>query len=181
MYFVSSLVLSTRQLIETFLLFVFFVSPRVNTEALSSSSDNSWQVRRAAFAVLSAFIRARGDLLQNHYHPLCLHLVSRFKERDVAVREDVLVCCTELVKQASIQEKEEIQQSPGRSTSSSASIDEDDDDALPNPLPSLRRTRSYEKVSHGQWRMSYSWNESHMLNLKRDWIFSHYRNFVFSC
>src|SRR5690242_2054519 len=68
--------------------------------AASVSSDSSWKVRRAALGVLSAFIRARSDLLSTFYVSIADHLVLRFRERDSAVKEDVLQCTRVLLRES---------------------------------------------------------------------------------
>jgi hypothetical protein len=46
---------------------------------------------------LSAFIRARGDLLKVYYEVLCDTLVSRFKERDHTVKAAVMAAMCDLL------------------------------------------------------------------------------------
>jgi len=66
----------------------------------TASSDNSWKVRRAAVCLLTAFIRARSDILKEYYSSVCSHLLSRFKERDAAVKEEILLCMRDLLRES---------------------------------------------------------------------------------
>jgi hypothetical protein len=91
------------------------------------ASDNSWKVRRSAVSVLSAFIRVKSDILKTYYNDLMDHLVSRFKERDTAVKEEILICTRDLLREAVVS---------GKTTGTDDSGDE------PMTTPVFLRTRS---------------------------------------
>jgi cullin-associated NEDD8-dissociated protein 1 len=50
--------------------------------------------------LLTAFIRARSDILKEYYSSVCNHLISRFKERDAAVKEEILLCMRDLLRES---------------------------------------------------------------------------------
>lgn len=101
----------------------------------TASSDNSWKVRRAAVGLLTAFIQARSDILKSYYNDICDHLVGRFKERDSAVKENILLCTRELLRESVVTGKAGAQASDAEMT----------DDAP--PAASFLRTRSsYETL-----------------------------------
>ena len=92
----------------------------------AGSNDTSWKVRRAAVGVLSAFIKARSDLLKEWYTRLFDHIVSRMKERDSAVKEELLFACRDLLHESVVSE---------RATSATATAAASD--LLPGSVPSL--------------------------------------------
>ena len=96
----------------------------------AGSNDTSWKVRRAAVGVLSAFIKARSDLLKDWYTQLFDHIISRMKERDSAVKEELLFACRDLLHESVVSD---------RSSTASASAASD---ALPGSVPSLSSTAS---------------------------------------
>ena len=109
----------------------------------TASSDNSWKVRRAAVGLLTAFIRARSDILKTYYNDICDHLVSRFKERDSVVKEEILLCTRDLLRESVVTGKSGAAAVTGHAGSSA---DADMDDAAPLP-PTFSRTRSsYETL-----------------------------------
>jgi hypothetical protein len=77
----------------------------VSAAVAMASSDNSWKVRRAAVCLLTAFIRVRSDILKDYYSAVCDHLVSRFKERDTAVKEEILLCMRDLLHESVVNGK----------------------------------------------------------------------------
>jgi cullin-associated NEDD8-dissociated protein 1 len=85
--------------------------------AVSSDSDMSWKVRRAAVDVLDAFISARGDILRDYFEELIDTLIARFAERDRNVQIKVFACCQNLLRHAvvSTHEMDEHKQAQGLS------------------------------------------------------------------
>jgi len=128
----------------------------------SASSDNSWKVRRAAVALLAAFIRARSDILSQYYTRICEHLVERFKERDLAVKEDIIMCTRDLLRESVVTSHKESRNTGGSSAAASASSamvapshalpsscqgGDEMDDSMPSERPSFLRARSsYERL-----------------------------------
>jgi cullin-associated NEDD8-dissociated protein 1 len=97
---------------------------------VAGANDSTWKVRRAAVGVLSAFIRARSDILKDYYNDLCDHLVERFKERDSAVKEDILLCCRDLLRESVVSNKDHVESNEES-----------------KPVPTFTRTRSsYETL-----------------------------------
>jgi hypothetical protein len=70
--------------------------------------DNSWKVRRAAVHVLSAFIRARSDILKEFYGTLSDTFIDRFKERDANVKLAVLSATCDLLRESVVARRDTI-------------------------------------------------------------------------
>eukprot|EP00455_Lapot_gusevi_P028577 TRINITY_DN3053_c0_g2_i1.p1 TRINITY_DN3053_c0_g2~~TRINITY_DN3053_c0_g2_i1.p1 ORF type:complete len:1239 (+),score=571.04 TRINITY_DN3053_c0_g2_i1:71-3787(+) len=62
--------------------------------------DTSWKVRRAAVKCISAFVRAKGDILRDYYDDLCGQLVARFKERVANVKLEIFRAFNDLLRAA---------------------------------------------------------------------------------
>ena len=97
----------------------------------AGSNDTSWKVRRAAVGVLSAFVKARSDLLKDWYTQLFDHIISRMKERDSAVKEELLFACRDLLHESVVSER-------GTSSASASAAS----DALPGSVPSFSSAAS---------------------------------------
>jgi hypothetical protein len=99
----------------------------------SGAGDDSWKVRLAAVNTISAFIRVKTDMLNQHCTMICEALVKRFRERDSSVREEILFSTKELLHQSVVatdnEDNLEIKQ------------EGNEDELLPMP-PQLMRTRS---------------------------------------
>lgn len=112
----------------------------------TASSDGSWKVRRAAVGLLAAFIRARSDILKSYYNDICDHLVSRFKERDVAVKEEILLCTRDLLRESVVSAKGAAIAAASAGGAGHASQDVEMEEPAPM-APSFLRTRSsYETL-----------------------------------
>lgn len=101
-------------------------------DASAGSNDTSWKVRRAAFSVLSAFIKARSDMLKDYYSSLCDHLVGRMKEHDPAVKEELMLCTRDLLHESVVADRS--------NQTIMQSMDMSDD--MPSNQPTITRTRS---------------------------------------
>ena len=122
----------------------------------AGSNDTSWKVRRAAVGVLGAFIKARSDLLRDYYTTLFDHIVRRMKERDSAVKEELLFACRDLLhesvvtdrpqqhKNAALNSHSSSSPKPGLPSSSSSSLD-----PLPTFAPSLQTATSLPEQDDG--------------------------------
>ena len=111
----------------------------------AGSNDTSWKVRRAAVGVLSAFTKARSDLLKEYYTLLIDHLIQRMKERDSAVKEELLFACRDLLHESVVADRVPPPAgSVGVRTSTSSPFVAADSDELPSTFhqPLFSRTRS---------------------------------------
>lgn len=75
-------------------------------EDYSDDDDFSWKVRRAAAKLLSAVIVSYPSTLPEIYHDVAPTLISRFNEREEAVRVEILATFRELVRVTGLQGEE---------------------------------------------------------------------------
>ena len=73
---------------------------RASEEDYSDDEDTSWKVRRACAKLASAIIEHYPDLVKDLYRQLAPVLTARFREREEAVRCDILATYADLAKQA---------------------------------------------------------------------------------
>jgi cullin-associated NEDD8-dissociated protein 1 len=66
----------------------------------TEDDDETWKVRRSAVRCLSAFIRAKSNILNEYYDKLCDTLIARFKERDANVKMAIFGCTVDLLHEA---------------------------------------------------------------------------------
>lgn len=59
--------------------------------------DTSWKVRRASIKCLSAFVRAKNEMLRDYYKIICEALVTQFKDRDINVKMEVFAAFRDLL------------------------------------------------------------------------------------
>jgi cullin-associated NEDD8-dissociated protein 1 len=60
-----------------------------NGDANEDDDDTSWKVRRAAVKSIEAIINSRPEMLKQIYNDVARQLVSRFKERDDNVKQNI--------------------------------------------------------------------------------------------